>query len=218
MQLTKEIQTSEPENKGPANTFTQMNFFEEKIIKQENKDKFEILGQVFQTYWIVRFEDKLLFVDQHAAHEKIKYENLLSSFHTGEIVSQTLQPPLVLHLTQKEETALNEYHEYFENLGKDGKLSKESIDKMITKIMKNAKKNTIVVLLIMIVVFCFILKDDYANILNNLFINRKKCTSYNNKVHFNYLLMTFFCQDFLLHFGHFIYLVLPICIARLTAL
>ena len=117
LQLTKEIQTSEPENKGPANTFTQMNFFEEKIIKQENKDKFEILGQVFQTYWIVRFEDKLLFVDQHAAHEKIKYENLLSSFHTGEIVSQTLQPPLVLHLTQKEETALNEYHEYFENLG-----------------------------------------------------------------------------------------------------
>ena len=117
LQLTKEIQTSEPENKGPANTFTQMNFFEEKIIKQENKDKFEILGQVFQTYWIVRFEDKLLFVDQHAAHEKIKYENLLASFHTGEIVSQTLQPPLVLHLTQKEETALNEYHEYFENLG-----------------------------------------------------------------------------------------------------
>lgn len=113
----KKIQTSETENKGLTNTFTQMNFFEEKIIKQENKDKFEILGQVFQTYWIVRFEDKLLFVDQHAAHEKIKYENLLTSFHTGEIVSQTLQPPLVLHLTQKEETALNEYHEYFENLG-----------------------------------------------------------------------------------------------------
>ena len=117
LQLTKEIQPSEPENKGPANTFTQMNFFEEKIIKQENKDKFEILGQVFQTYWIVRFEDKLLFVDQHAAHEKIKYENLLAGFHTGEIVTQSLQPPLVLHLTQKEETALNEYHEYFENLG-----------------------------------------------------------------------------------------------------
>ena len=114
---SKEIKTSEPENKCSTNTFTQMNFFDEKIIKQENKDKFEILGQVFQTYWIVRFEDKLLFVDQHAAHEKIKYENLLSSFHTGEIISQSLQPPLVLHLTQKEETALNEYHEYFENLG-----------------------------------------------------------------------------------------------------
>ncbi len=96
---------------------TQMNLFDEKIIKQENKDKFEILGQIFQTYWIVRFEDKLLFVDQHAAHEKVKYEKLIQAFQTGEILSQTLQPPLVLHLTQKEEAALEEYHAYFENLG-----------------------------------------------------------------------------------------------------
>lgn len=98
-------------------SFEQMDLFQEKIITRENKDKFEILGQIFQTYWLVRFEDKLLFVDQHAAHEKIKYEKLLLSFHTGEILSQTIQPPLILHLTQKEEAALNEYHEYFENLG-----------------------------------------------------------------------------------------------------
>ena len=101
----------------PVNDFIQRNLFEEKIIKQENKNKFEILGQIFQTYWIVRFEDKLLFVDQHAAHEKIKYEKLIHAFQTGEIISQMLQPPLVLHLTQKEEAALAEYHSYFENLG-----------------------------------------------------------------------------------------------------
>ena len=96
---------------------TQMNLFDEKIIKQENKDKFEILGQIFQTYWIVRYEDKLLFVDQHAAHEKVKYEKLIHAFHTGEIISQTLQPPMILHLTQKEESVLEEYHEYFKSLG-----------------------------------------------------------------------------------------------------
>ena len=95
----------------------QMNFFEERILKQENKDKFEILGQVFQTYWLVRYEDKLLFADQHAAHEKVKYEKLISGLKKGEILSQTLQPPLVLHLTQKEEAALEEYHSYFEALG-----------------------------------------------------------------------------------------------------
>lgn len=95
----------------------QMNFFEERILKQENKDKFEILGQIFQTYWLVRYEDKLLFVDQHAAHEKVKYEKLIKSMKEGEILSQNLQPPLVLHLTQKEEAALEEYHSYFENLG-----------------------------------------------------------------------------------------------------
>lgn len=95
----------------------QMNFFEERILKQENKDKFKIIGQIFQTYWLVRYEDKLLFVDQHAAHEKVKYEKLMNSLKSGEILSQTLQPPLVLHLTQKEEAALEEYHSYFEALG-----------------------------------------------------------------------------------------------------
>ena len=95
----------------------QLNLFEEKILKQENKDKFEILGQIFQTYWLVRYEEQLLFVDQHAAHEKVKYENLMHSVKEGDILSQSLQPPLVLHLTQKEEAALEEYHSYFENLG-----------------------------------------------------------------------------------------------------
>lgn len=98
-------------------TSVQMNLFEERILKQENKDKFEILGQVFQTYWLVRYEEKLLFVDQHAAHEKVKYEKLISSLKEESIPTQSLQPPLVLHLTQKEEAALEEYHSYFEALG-----------------------------------------------------------------------------------------------------
>ena len=95
----------------------QINLFEEKILKQENKDKFEILGQIFQTYWLVCYEEQLLFVDQHAAHEKVKYEKLMKSMKEKEVLSQTLQPPLVLHLTQKEEAVLEEYHSYFENLG-----------------------------------------------------------------------------------------------------
>ena len=105
------------ENAKVVKESVQMNLFEEKILKQENRDKFEILGQVFQTYWLVRYEDQLLFVDQHAAHEKVKYEKLMKSMKEKEVVSQTLQPPLVLHLTQKEEAALEEYHSYFENLG-----------------------------------------------------------------------------------------------------
>ena len=101
----------------PKEVPVQMNFFEEKILKQENKDKFEIMGQIFQTYWLVRYEDQLLFVDQHAAHEKVKYEKLIKSLQEGEVLSQNLQPPLVLHLTQKEEAALKEYQSYFVNLG-----------------------------------------------------------------------------------------------------
>lgn len=95
----------------------QINLFEEKILKPENKDKFEIMGQIFQTYWLVRYEEQLLFVDQHAAHEKVKYEKLMKSIKDKDIFTQTLQPPLVLHLTQKEEAALEEYHTYFESIG-----------------------------------------------------------------------------------------------------
>ena len=95
----------------------QMNFFEEKILTQENRDKFEIMGQIFQTYWLVRYEDKLLFVDQHAAHEKVKYEKLMKSVKKGDVFTQALQPPLILHLTQKEEAVLEEYQTYFTNLG-----------------------------------------------------------------------------------------------------
>ena len=95
----------------------QLNLFEEKILTTQNKDKFEILGQIFQTYWLVRYEDKLLFVDQHAAHEKIKYEKIMNSIKENNILTQSLQPPLVLHLTQKEDACLKEYHIYFETLG-----------------------------------------------------------------------------------------------------
>ncbi len=95
----------------------QMNFFEEKILKQENEDKFEILGQVFKTYWLVSYEDKLLFVDQHAAHEKVKYEKLIKKMKDNTVTSQLLQPPLVFHLTPKEEATLVEYHVYFEKMG-----------------------------------------------------------------------------------------------------
>ena len=118
---TKTI-TSNKEARIPKDTPTiassvQMNFFEERILKQENKEKFEILGQIFQTYWLVRYEDKLLFVDQHAAHEKVKYEALMNSIKAGDIPTQSMQPPLILHLTQKEEAALEEYQSYFEALG-----------------------------------------------------------------------------------------------------
>lgn len=111
--VTSKVEDSDMPKEVPV----QMNFFEEKILKQENKDKFEIMGQIFQTYWLVRYEDQLLFVDQHAAHEKVKYEKLIKSLKEGEVLSQNLQPPLVLHLTQKEEAALEEYQSYFVNLG-----------------------------------------------------------------------------------------------------
>ena len=98
-------------------TLTQLNLFDEKIIAEKNKMKFEVMGQVFDTYWLITYEDKLLFVDQHSAHEKVKFEKLMREFSLGQICTQNLQPPLILHLTQKEEAVLEEFDKFFQELG-----------------------------------------------------------------------------------------------------
>ena len=95
----------------------QMNFFEEKLLTKESKEKYEILGQIFDTYWMVAFKDKLYIIDQHAAHEKVKYEEFMKKFAEKEIVSQTLNPPIIVSLSSKEETTLKEHWDTFSSLG-----------------------------------------------------------------------------------------------------
>lgn len=106
--------TAKSENDIPTE---QMNLFEERILSMENRSRYRIIGQVFDTYWMVQFEDKLLIVDQHAAHEKVKYERLMKQFHEKQVASQTLLPPIIVSLSAQEELVLQEYMETFENLG-----------------------------------------------------------------------------------------------------
>ena len=95
----------------------QLDFFEEKILTRDNRSRFRIIGQVFDTYWLVEFEDKLLMIDQHAAHEKIKYERFMKQFREQAIVSQTMNPPLVVTLTGKERECYSRHAGDFEALG-----------------------------------------------------------------------------------------------------
>ena len=97
--------------------FTQETLFEKKVISQENRTKYQMIGQVFDTYWLVQFEDKLYIIDQHAAHEKVKYERFMKQYHEKTLVTQNLMPPIIVSLTGREETILKEYGELFENLG-----------------------------------------------------------------------------------------------------
>ncbi len=96
---------------------TQLNLFEEKILIKEARDEYKILGQVFDTYWLIAFKDKLLIVDQHAAHEKVKYERFLKMLAGKEMNSQLLSPPIILSLTGRECNLLQEYVSYFADLG-----------------------------------------------------------------------------------------------------
>lgn len=96
---------------------SQLNLFDEKILTREVRDSYRILGQIFNTYWLIVYEDKLLFVDQHAAHEKVKYERLLKELSEKEVSSQLISPPIVLQLTSREQELLREYLSVFEMLG-----------------------------------------------------------------------------------------------------
>ena len=101
----------------PDSKAIQLNLFEEKMLSEENREQYRILGQIFDTYWLIAFKDKLFIVDQHAAHEKVKYERLVKQFKEKEIVSQVLNPPIVVTLSGKEAQIFTKYEEVFANLG-----------------------------------------------------------------------------------------------------
>ena len=95
----------------------QMDLFEEKLMTVDNRSRFRIIGQVFETYWLIQFEEKLMMIDQHAAHEKVNYERLMKQYHEKSVISQTLMPPVIVSLSGQEETVLRENMEVFASLG-----------------------------------------------------------------------------------------------------
>ncbi len=97
--------------------YKQETLFEAKVLTQENRSRYQIIGQVFDTYWLVQFEDKLYIIDQHAAHEKVKYERFMKQYQEKSITTQNLLPPIIVSLSGREEAILKEYQELFENLG-----------------------------------------------------------------------------------------------------
>ena len=80
----------------------QLNLFEEKLLKREVRAEYRLIGQVFDTYWLVQFQDNLYIIDQHAAHERVLYERTLKEMKNREFTSQYLSPPIILTLSMQE--------------------------------------------------------------------------------------------------------------------
>ncbi len=95
----------------------QLNLFDEKILVPDKRNRFRVIGQVFETYWLVQYEDKLLMIDQHAAHEKVNYERLMKQYREKNVISQRLMPPVIVSLSGQEETVLKENWNVFTGLG-----------------------------------------------------------------------------------------------------
>lgn len=110
--------TAETESAPAQNqSFAQMELFEDKILSGQAREKFELIGQIFDTYWLISYQDKLLVIDQHAAHEKVKYERFMKQFREHSIVSQTMNPPIVITLTGRERECYEKHAGDFEALG-----------------------------------------------------------------------------------------------------
>ena len=95
----------------------QMDLFEENFLKREIKAEYKLIGQVFDTYWLVEFHDSLYIIDQHAAHERVLYERTLKGMKNREFTSQYLSPPIILTLTIQEAQLLNENMDRFARIG-----------------------------------------------------------------------------------------------------
>lgn len=93
---------------------SQLSFFE-----SESKKYMKVIGQVFDTYWIVQLENEMYIIDQHAAHEKVMYERLLKESKANKLSSQMINPPIIVTLTDLEKNVLNEHMDEFRGIGFD---------------------------------------------------------------------------------------------------
>lgn len=101
----------------PSEKPQQLDLFEENFLKRNVRAEYKLIGQVFDTYWLVQFKDSLYIIDQHAAHERVLYERTLKGMKTREFTSQYLSPPIILTLSMQEARLLEEHMDRFTRIG-----------------------------------------------------------------------------------------------------
>ncbi len=107
-----QMQPAEQPMEQPAEKYEQMRFFSEEAVKEHR-----IIGQLFDTYWMVEFDRALYIIDQHAAHEKVLYEKLMAVLKDRDVASQMISPSIIINMSASEEIAYEEYKDVFHRLG-----------------------------------------------------------------------------------------------------
>lgn len=108
---------NEPIKSQEQETPKQLELFEERLLAPESRSRHRLIGQLFDTYWLVQFEDNFYIIDQHAAHEKVYYERFVKLFQSQNIQSQYVSPPLIVSLSLEEENLLKANEKYFRDFG-----------------------------------------------------------------------------------------------------
>lgn len=91
--------------------------YDKVFLTESSKKQFSIIGQLFKTYWLIEFEDKLYIIDQHAAHEKVLYEKTMARLANKDFTSQRISPPIVMTLDARESEMLEKYRSQIEQFG-----------------------------------------------------------------------------------------------------
>lgn len=95
----------------------QLESLSDSFLTKDARKKHQMIGQLFDTYWLIQYEDKLFIVDQHAAHEKVLYEKTMKKMQAKTFTSQTLSPPVILTLNLEEVEMLEKYQKEISAFG-----------------------------------------------------------------------------------------------------
>lgn len=98
-------------------TGSQQELFDGRFLSKKEKMKHKMIGQLFDTYWLIEYNTSLYIVDQHAAHEKVLYERTMTKLKNKEFTSQQLNPPIILTLSMEEEMLIKKFEANFKELG-----------------------------------------------------------------------------------------------------
>lgn len=113
----KQKPESFPKEKPEIVKAEQLELFDNRLLSKEARIRHRIIGQLFDTYWLVEYDNKFYIIDQHAAHEKVLYERFLKEFARKEIVSQMVSPPSLVSLNLQESNLLKANLEIFREFG-----------------------------------------------------------------------------------------------------
>ncbi len=97
----------------------QETLFDDDFLTEKARLSHRVIGQVFETYWLIEYNDNLYIMDQHAAHEKVKYEELMENLKNKQVFSQQLLPPMVITVTYAERQAILDNFDLFMKIGYD---------------------------------------------------------------------------------------------------
>lgn len=103
----------------PSSKMEQTSLFDDDFLTEKARKKHRVIGQLFDTYWLIEYEKNLYIMDQHAAHEKVNYERLIKNLKEKQIYSQQLMPPMVITVSYAERQAILDNYDLFMKIGYD---------------------------------------------------------------------------------------------------